>query len=105
MYYGRAGGGVLDLARKRRTPPVRPRPVTAGCSKTEQILKILGDHSSLTEFRRDRPYTSRIVGTHSCVSNSVAQTVLENRIRLTTSAILLQQQKWRRDGHVELFSE
>ena len=104
---GRADdGGVLPPPpRKRRTPRIRPRPVTAGCSKTDQILKILGDHASLTEFQRDRPYTSRIVGTHSSVDSTVARIVLKNRIRLTTGAILLQQKKWRRDGQVELFTE
>ena len=92
---GRADDGRVlpPPPRKRRTPRIRPRPVTAGCSKTDQILKILGDHASLTEFQRDRPYTSRIVGTHSSVDSTVARIVLKNRIRLTTGAILLQQKK------------
>jgi hypothetical protein len=75
------------------------RPRTAGCSKTETALRILGDHTSLTIFKRGG-LPSKIVGTNSILNSDAARNILRERIHFTTGAILRQKRQWRRQGYV-----
>ena len=87
------GNPTLDsptnVKRKKSKPKV---------SKSDHVLRILGDMDTLTMFSRDMPMSTIIKGSKDKLSTKKAQNITRQRINLITGTILLQQRKWRRNG-------